>query len=141
MTTNTTYEIVAAPKHSDFQISDCLICGHAELSKPVWLRSSNGVTFAAGAGCAAKAVYGDNVTANRTKARTTAAIVQTAVDTAEEMATEVKERFAQALADFNAGVNFSNELQSARVAFHAAKPKVDFPTFMATVVATGAVAA
>ena len=139
--TNTTYEIVAAPKHSDFQISDCLICGHAELSKPVWLRSSNGVTFAAGAGCAAKAVYGDNVPTNRTKARSIAATVQAEADTAEEMATEVKERFAQALADFNAGVNFSVELQSARVAFHAAKPEVDFPTFIAAVATTGTVAA
>jgi hypothetical protein len=132
----TTYEVTSAPKHADFHAHDCLVCGHSELSKPVWLKSSTGTVFAAGSGCAAKALYGNDLASSRTKARNAYAEVQHAADIAEQVRTERMERFSRALADFNAD-NWTADLISAQRAYHAAKPGVTFPEFIAEVAAAG----
>lgn len=145
MTTTTTYTITAAPKFSDFFETDCRICGHAELAKPVWLRSSDGVTFPAGATCAAKAIYGNDYAQTKSRVRKTAEAVQHEADRAEALRQERIEWFTQALADFNADRQGTPALQSARQSFHAnrtagrIRPEVTFPQYLATVAETGAV--
>ena len=134
--TSTTYTIATAPKNSEFYAHDCLICGHSELTKPIWLRSSTGTLFPAGTTCAAKAIYGSDYASTKTKVRNAYDAAQHEADKAEELRTDRMERFARALATFNAG-EFSADLKGAQQAFHATKPAVDFPTYMAQVAATG----
>lgn len=132
----TTYEVTAAPKNADMYAHDCLICGHSELSKPVWLRSSTGTVFAAGSGCAAKALFGNDLPKNVTKARNAYAQAQYEAEQAEQARTERMERFSRALADFEADA-WTADLISAQRAYHATKPGVTFPEFIAQVAATG----
>lgn len=137
MTMTTKYELTAAPKHADFHAHNCLICGHEELTKPIWLRSSTGTVFAAGATCAAKALYGDDTTRNRNKVRTASTILQHKADEDEAMRVERSERFARALEAFRSDDWANVDLRSAQKVFHAMKPGVDFPTYMAQVAGTG----
>lgn len=133
----TTYELTVAPKHADFHAYNCLICGHEELTKPIWLRSSTGTVFAAGATCAAKALFGDDTTRNRNKVRTASTILQHKADEEEAMRAERSERFTRALDAFHSDDWANADLRSAQKAFHATKPTVDFPTYMAQVAETG----
>lgn len=136
MSMTTTYEIVPAPKNSDMYAHDCLICGHSELSKPIWLKSSNGTVFPAGQTCASIAVLGSAHPNAGTRVRRQAETIQHEADIAEEMRVERMERFARALADFESD-NWTADLISAQRTFHASKPSVTFPEFMAQVAQTG----
>jgi hypothetical protein len=137
--TSTTYTIATAPKNSEFYAHDCLICGHSELTKPIWLRSSAGTLFPAGTTCAAKAIYGSDYASIKTRVRNAYDAAQRKANEAEELRIERMERFARALAVFNVTrlSAFDADLASAQKTFHAMKPAVDFPTYMAQVAATG----
>ena len=133
----TTHEIVAAPKHAEMYATDCLICGHPELTKPIWLKSSTGQVFPAGTTCAANAVFGNDRPGARQRARRTADIMQGLADAAEQARQERIANYTAALIAFRAGADAHPALVNARRTYHAGSNSVTFPDFLTYVSTTG----
>lgn len=134
--TTTTYTIAAKPKNADMTEFDCHFCAHLDLAKPVFITDGSSV-YAAGSGCAAKMVFGDDRPTYVAKVRKAAELMNYEVAQHEAVRTELMERAVKALADFNAGVGYSPELQSMRVLFHKNNTGETFPEFMTNVATTG----
>lgn len=140
MTNEMTYELTSAPAKSDFYSHDCLICGHPELSKPIWVRASSGQVFPAGARCAAQAIYGDTAPRRQTEVRRAADAAQYEADRAEALRSDLVESGAQAVAAFAAGDFADSALRRHQQNFHAVKPQgMDFPTYLEHIASTGSI--
>ena len=147
MTTATaTYRIVPAPKFSGMIDFDCAICEYETLKRPVFLVGPAGV-FAAGTGCAAKLLYGDD--SARSKRLVTNAFESETIKArqADELIAERKARYTLALAEFTADKSgYSPALESCRTTYWSCKralgldleaAPLNFPEFMAAVAETG----
>lgn len=142
--TATAYRVVAPPKFAGLQEFDCQLCGYESLVRPVFLAGPAGV-IAAGAGCAAVALYGrcDAAAQHRVRLEFDAAAHQARV--AEQLAAERAARYASALADFEADrAGYSPALESCRSTYWSfvrgdwnGEHRMTFPAFLASVAAAG----
>ena len=131
--TYTTYEVVAAPKGSEFQEFDCKFCAYHSLTKPVFLKSAEGTIVAAGAGCAALIMYGYK--SDHAKVTRLFDIANHEAQQAEIARTERKTNATLALEALKANIGYTPELQGMRATFHQINTDMNFPDFL-TYVAT-----
>lgn len=137
------YELVAPPKLSAFVEADCALCGHESLTRPVWLRGPAGV-IAAGTGCAAVALYGNRSPRSQRLVRNEAEALAIIEAAAAAQRAERMTRYATALDEFRAGVDYSLILQSCRTTYWGTvrglwnnEHRLTFPAFLAAVAADG----
>lgn len=137
------YRLTAPPALSAFVEMDCALCGHESLAHPVWLLGPAGV-IAAGTGCAAVALYGDRAPRSQRLVRNEAAALAIIEAAAAAQRAERMSRYATALAEFSAGVDYSPILQSCRTTYWGTvrglwlgEHRMTFPAFLAAVAADG----
>lgn len=151
-----TYRIVAAPKLASQYEFDCQVCEHESLKHPVFLEGPAG-RFAAGTGCAAKLLYGDDSARSKRLVRATFDTEMFKAKQAAELAAERQTRYTAALAAFQKGKEArANGLDvavdslgdvpaliSARTTYSnwrerfESTPPLNFPEFMAAIAETG----
>lgn len=134
------YTITTAPKLASNYEWDCALCGHETLKRPVFLDNGAGV-IAAGAACAAQAIYGDRAKADKVRKAAEAAAYRAMADEAARI--ERRGRYSAALADFAAD-DWTPELRSAQAAYRgtvrgpwAGEHRMTFPAFIAAVAESG----